>query len=91
MARPDGPQVRRLRLRNGWTQAEMAQRIGRTQAAISKVESGRPVSHVLMRQVARALKVKFSEIALPIETQQQQMRQLVLSKLTQARQLRVTP
>ena len=31
------------------------------------------------------------DATLPIETQQQQMRQLVLAKLTQARQLRVTP
>ncbi len=31
------------------------------------------------------------DATLPIETQQQQMRQLVLAKLTQARQLRVAP
>lgn len=67
MALPDGPKVRRLRLRNGWTQDELAKKIGRTQAALSKVESGKPVSHVLMRQVARSLKVKLSEITLPIE------------------------
>lgn len=67
MARPDAPEVRRLRLRNGWTQAELAQRIGRTQASISQIENGRPVSHVLMRQVARALKVKVANIAVPID------------------------
>jgi dTMP kinase len=31
------------------------------------------------------------DATLPIEAQQQQMRQLVVAKLTQARQLRVTP
>ena len=31
------------------------------------------------------------DATLPIEAQQQQMRQLVLAKLTQARQLRVAP
>ena len=31
------------------------------------------------------------DATLPIETQQHQMRQLVLAKLTQARQLRVAP
>ncbi len=63
MAQPNGSEVRRLRLRNGWTQTELARRIGRTQVAISKVESGKPVSRVLMRQVARALKVKLTAIA----------------------------
>lgn len=65
MALPNGPEIRLRRLRNGWTQAELAQRIGRTQAAVSKVETGKPVSHVLMRQVARALKSKLTDITLP--------------------------
>lgn len=71
MAQPDGPEIRRLRLRNGWTQAELAKRIGRTQAAISKAESGKPVSHVLMRQVARALKVKLTAVTLPLDDEQE--------------------
>ncbi len=66
MAQPNGSEVRRLRLLNGWTQTELAQRIGRTQVAISQVESGKPVSRVLMRQVARALKVKLTAVASPI-------------------------
>jgi len=72
MATPDGPKVRRLRLRNGWTQAELAKKIGRTQAALSKVESGKPVSHVLMRQVARSLKVKLTEVTLPVDDEQEE-------------------
>lgn len=72
MALPDGPKVRRLRLSNGWTQKELAERIGRTQEAMSKVESGKPVSHVLMRQVARSLKVKLTEITLPVDDEQEE-------------------
>lgn len=63
LALPDGSQVRRLRLRKGWTQEELGQQIRRTQAAISKLESGKPVSCRLMRQVARALQVEFGDIA----------------------------
>jgi transcriptional regulator with XRE-family HTH domain len=38
-----GPVVERLRRRSGLTQAELARRIGTTQAAISKIETGRTV------------------------------------------------
>lgn len=63
LARPNGPLVRQLRLRKGWTQEELGQQIHRHQVAISGVESGKPVSCRLMRQVARALQVEFGEIA----------------------------
>ena len=38
-----GPVLERLRLEVGLTQAELARRVGTTQAAISKIESGRTV------------------------------------------------
>ena len=67
MARPDGPRVRELRQGNGWTQQQLGRRIRRTHAVISYVESGRPVSVALMRQIAKALKTPLEEITLPAE------------------------
>lgn len=51
-----GPIVERLRLRTGLTQAELARRIGTTQAAISKIETGRTVPGLeLLDRIASAL------------------------------------
>lgn len=51
-----GPVVERLRLEAGFTQAELARRIGTTQAAISKIETGRSIPGLeLLDRVATAL------------------------------------
>lgn len=51
-----GPIVERLRLEAGLTQAELARRIGTTQAAISKIETGRSVPGLeLLDRLATAL------------------------------------
>jgi transcriptional regulator with XRE-family HTH domain len=63
MTRPNGRRVRELREGLGWTQERLARKIRRTRQAVSKAEAGKPVSETLMTQVARALKVEFSEIA----------------------------
>jgi transcriptional regulator with XRE-family HTH domain len=49
----DGPQVRVLRRRAGWSQVELARRAGMGQAAVSRVEnSGRTYPHIVARLAA---------------------------------------
>jgi transcriptional regulator with XRE-family HTH domain len=51
-----GPLLERLRLEAGLTQAELAHRVGTTQAAISKIETGRTVPGLdLLDRLAAAL------------------------------------
>lgn len=51
-----GPIVERLRMEAGLTQAELARRVGTTQAAISKIETGRTVPGLeLLDRLATAL------------------------------------
>ena len=51
-----GPIIERLRLEAGFTQAELARRVGTTQAAISKIETGRTVPGLeLLDRIAAAL------------------------------------
>lgn len=45
-ARQLGAIVRRSRRAAGWTQAELARRIGRRQATISKLEAGKPATQL---------------------------------------------
>jgi transcriptional regulator with XRE-family HTH domain len=51
-----GPVLERLRLESGLTQAALARRVGTTQAAISKIETGRTVPGLeLLDRLATAL------------------------------------
>jgi XRE family transcriptional regulator, fatty acid utilization regulator len=51
-----GPIIERLRLEAGLTQAELAGRVGTTQAAISKIETGRTIPGLeLLDRIATAL------------------------------------
>ena len=64
MVRPNGPRVRAIRRRMDLTQEEMARRLHRSRALVLNIEAGRPVSKIVMRQLARSLRVSFSEITL---------------------------
>jgi transcriptional regulator with XRE-family HTH domain len=56
-----GPLVERLRSEEGLTQAELARRLGTTQAAISKIETGRSVPGLdLLDRIAIALGRSFT-------------------------------
>jgi len=57
------PRLRKARLREGFTQAKLASRIGYTQAYISKIENGfiKPNPYIRAR-IAKALGTKVSEI-----------------------------
>jgi len=51
-----GPQVRAAREARGWSQEELAQRVGVSAAQVSRIESGaRGVSFALARRLAREL------------------------------------
>lgn len=66
MVRPNGPRVRAIRRRMDLTQEEMARRLHRSRALVLNIEASRPVSKIVMRQLARSLKVPFSEITLAV-------------------------
>lgn len=65
MARPNPARVEQLRKDREWSREDLARRIGRTRQAIWLIETGKPVSETIMRQVAKALKVPLAEITLP--------------------------
>jgi transcriptional regulator with XRE-family HTH domain len=53
-----GPRIAQLREEAGWTQAELAKRIGTSQSAVSQIEKGiKTPSFSTIRQVADALGV----------------------------------
>lgn len=63
-----GPVVERLRLEAGLTQAQLARRAGTTQAAISKIETGRTVPGLdvldrLATALGRSISLTFGEAA----------------------------
>lgn len=62
--KPDGDRIRELRLDLGLTPAGLAERVGpnRHVQTIRKLERGLDASELLVAQVARALKVKLSDI-----------------------------
>ena len=51
-----GEEIERARRERGWSQSELAQRVGRSQATISMIEGGRKAPHpVLLRRIESAL------------------------------------
>ena len=50
-----GLEIREARLRRGWTQSELAARVGSSQASISTAESGQHVSPSLLAKIDRVL------------------------------------
>ena len=66
--RPSGTQlacgvVRRLRVRRGWTQSDLAEFSGLTSRTIAAAEAGRPVSARTVRELAAALGVTLSMLS----------------------------
>ncbi len=51
----NGEAIREARIQRGWSQSELGRRVGRSQATISAVESGRAVSRVVLEQLAAIL------------------------------------
>lgn len=54
--------LRQIRIDQGWTQAELADRLGQPQSFVSKYESGeRRIDFLELRQICRALSVELSD------------------------------
>jgi transcriptional regulator with XRE-family HTH domain len=77
-----GPVVERLRLEAGLTQSELARRLGTTQAAISKIETGRTIPGLelldrLAAALGRPITVTLGEPPdrLPLEERRRRVRQ----------------
>lgn len=68
VVRPDGPAIRRIRIRSGYTASALARKIGRNPHTILNLElDGRNASEVLIAQIANALGIEPGEITLPDE------------------------
>lgn len=58
-----GDRIRRLRKKRGWTQAEMAERVGIDRSFLADVERGkRNVSILNLDLMAKGLKVSLSQL-----------------------------
>lgn len=58
-----GENIKRLRTENGWSQAELARRIGKTRAAISQYESNETIPRMgVIENMCRVFGVKKREI-----------------------------
>jgi transcriptional regulator with XRE-family HTH domain len=55
--RADGKLVRHLRWNHGWTQEDLAMKVGCAKRTIENLESGKPISVKTLRDVAQALRV----------------------------------
>lgn len=64
MVRPNGPRVREIREGMDLTQIQMARKLRRSRMTVWNIEAGKPVSKIVMRQVARSLKVSFCDITM---------------------------
>lgn len=50
-----GRRLRRERMARGWSQAELAGRVGVGQSTVCRIESGQPTASFVLAQVASAL------------------------------------
>lgn len=79
-------QIEDLRLRHGWTQAELAKRIGTTQSSIARLEAGWHLpSLAMLRRIAEAcgthlIAPRFAELERPLEIKAQVKRPSKRSK-----------
>jgi DNA-binding XRE family transcriptional regulator len=61
--RPDGPEIRRLRVGLGLTTGQVGDKIGFHPESIRQAEAGRPIGDVFASRLARALGVQVEDIA----------------------------
>jgi len=53
-----GARLRKRRKEMGWTQTELAERVGTSQAVVQKIENGKSLRPRILEQLAKALDVK---------------------------------
>jgi transcriptional regulator with XRE-family HTH domain len=62
---PDGRRAKALRAERGWTQEELAEKVGCVKKTVENIEAGRRVHKRSLREVAQALGVEFGDLCLP--------------------------
>ena len=60
---PDGPKIRRLRVEQGLTTAQVAERIHFNPQSVRRSERSTPVSDVFISRLAKVLGVSMSDIS----------------------------
>ncbi len=77
----DGDTVRTMRLRKGWSQAHLAEKLGTSQSHIARIEKGTENLHIeTCRKLALALGVDLNTLNQALERQEAITRKRVLSK-----------
>src|SRR5262249_55226691 len=64
---PNGSRIKELRYEKGWTQEELARRVGCSKKTIENGETGRPVHANKLAEIAEALAVEMKELVLSAE------------------------
>lgn len=83
-----GQAIKRLRLKKGWSQEELAYRIGVTAASVSRIETGKHgASEQLKRLIAKEFGLKVSELVALTEADQTSVKATALSKTEEDEQL----
>jgi transcriptional regulator with XRE-family HTH domain len=60
----NGAAIRALRVKDGWRQKDLAERVGLTQSALSQIESeSQPASELTLNKIARSLQVPLDAIS----------------------------
>ena len=59
---PNGAEVRRLRVRHGWNQEDLASKVGVGKRTIERIEGGYPTTIKVLKFVAEALNVEVESI-----------------------------
>src|SRR5215471_17075979 len=60
--RPNGAEVRRLRVRHGWNQEDLASKVGVGKRTIERIEGGYPTTIKVLKFVSEALNVEVESI-----------------------------
>lgn len=82
-----GKTIKQLRLKKGWSQEELAHRVGTTTPSISRIETGKHgASDQLKQMIAQEFGLKVSELVALSETSKSPTKTPALSKIEEEEQ-----